>query len=82
MPRMGLHGACFLLDAYDEYNVKFNYIYDLIFENALPLSLCVSTTRAFNEKVLKEVLSFLGFPLLTSVSIYVMSLMIRRSLHQ
>ncbi len=56
-------GACFLLDAYDEYNVKFNYIYDLIFQNELPHSLCVSTSRAFSEKNLEGSIKLLGFPI-------------------
>ena len=43
--------------------MKFNYIYDLIFENVLPLSLCVSTTRAFNEKYIKGSIKLLGFPI-------------------
>jgi ABC-type multidrug transport system fused ATPase/permease subunit len=62
-------GACFLLDAYDEYNVKFNYIYDLIFQNVLPHSLCVSTSRAFSEKNLEESIKLLGFPI-TNLSEY------------
>ena len=62
-------GACFLLDAYDEYNVKFNYVYDLIFQNVLPLSLCVSTSRAFNEKHFEGSIKLLGFPI-TQLSEY------------
>ena len=52
-----------MLDAYDEYNVKFNYVYNLIFQNELPLSLCISTSRAFSEKHLEGNIKLIGFPI-------------------
>ena len=40
-------GACFLLDSYDGWSWTGDYVHSLIFENTLPSSLCVLTSRPF-----------------------------------
>ena len=40
-------GACFLLDAYDEYNER-DYVFDVMFRNKLHSSLCILASRPYD----------------------------------
>ena len=42
-------GACFLFDAYDEYDEE-DYVYELMFQNKLRSLLCILTSRPYNFK--------------------------------
>ena len=56
-------GACFLLDAYDEWKSDTkNYVHDMIFQNVLHSSLIISTSRSFNEFNSEVDFQIVGFP--------------------
>ena len=55
-------GACFLLDAYDEWKSdKKNFVHDIIFHNELHSSLVVCTSRSFNYEDSVD-FDIIGFP--------------------
>ena len=56
-------GACFLLDAYDEFRSDMkNYVHNMIFRNVLHSSLCIATSRSFDKFGEEVDFQIIGFP--------------------
>jgi DNA polymerase III delta prime subunit len=56
------NGTCLLLDAYDEKDIKTDYITDLMFNNELPNLICILTSRPDSDlKVTNASVDILGF---------------------
>ena len=56
------NGTCLLLDAFDEKDVKTDYIKDLMFNNELPNLICILTSRPDSDlKATKASVDILGF---------------------
>ena len=56
------NGTCLLLDAFDEKDIKTDYIKDLMFNNELPNLICILTSRPDSDlKATKASVDILGF---------------------